>query len=244
MERGALHELVGTPAEGSGIYRTIEASNSAGSVSTVREAEEREELESRGINPDFDKTEFRKELRKQAEQNGVWLYNVYLDDKTLIHDQKAKGTSENDVYLSSDGKTLTKLNNLSYVKSTERNENLSAVIDRFVSHNRLFPNVPYTIKGFMNNKNGFPSLVLEQPYIKDVERNATQAEIDTYLIEHGFKLDGVRKWSNEHAVWSNGVYELFDTCPANVLKGNNGELYFIDTIPHSVDYLSDGETRE
>ena len=237
MERSAENGLVGGSEKRSGIYRTISAANIAGSISTIRDAEELEELEARGINPYWDKPAFRRELEKEAKNNGVWLGVSHLDDKELKHDQRLTGTSENDVYLNSDGKTLTKLNNLSYVKGTEYDRNLNALIDRFNSHNELFPNVAYTIKGFMHNKVGYPSLVLEQSYI-DAERNATQEEINKYLTDAGFRPDGVRSWSNGHEVWSNGKYELFDARPANVLKGKDGNLYFVDAIPHSVEYLT------
>ncbi|MDR1847372.1 MAG: hypothetical protein LBR17_04570 [Bacteroidales bacterium] len=106
------------------IYKTIQATNFAGNQRYVRSAEEREELEGRGINPDFDIIDFRNELRKQAKQNNVWQNKSFLDDKELIHDQKARGTSENDVYRNPDGKTLTKLNNLSYVKSAEHGQSI------------------------------------------------------------------------------------------------------------------------
>jgi hypothetical protein len=238
MEYGAIRELVDRPEERSGIYRTIEAGNTAGSVSAILEVEELEELESRGINPYWDKKKFQNELRKQAQENGVWLDKSYLDDKKLLHDQKAIGTSEHDVYLNSDNKTLTKLNNLAYVTDSEHNSNLSALIDRFSAHNELFPEVAYTIKGFMDNLHGNPALVLEQPFI-DAERNATKEEIHEYFNSRGFKLDGKRSWANLHEVWSNGKYELFDARPANVLKGKDGNLYFFDTIPHSTEYVGD-----
>ncbi|GHT47884.1 hypothetical protein AGMMS49965_26080 [Bacteroidia bacterium] len=231
---------MGSAETRSGIYRTVEAANSAGIVRPILEADELEELESRGINPYYDKKDFSRELEKQAKANGVWLDNSYLDGKELLHDQKAKGTSENDIYRNEDG-TFTKLNNLSYVRGTERHNNLAASIDRIETHNELFPNVAYTVEGFMQNKNGVPSLVLAQPEII-AERNATQEEISDCLKKIGFNLDGVRKWSNGHEVWSNGKYEIADARPANVLKGKNGELYFIDTIPHSVEYMT-GQTH-
>ncbi|GHT32895.1 hypothetical protein FACS189434_05760 [Bacteroidia bacterium] len=176
-------------------------------------------------------------MRKSAQENGVWLDKSCLDDKSLLHNHKTLGTSEHDVYLNSDGKTLTKLNNLAYVISSEHNRNLSALIDRFEAHNALFPEVAYTIKGFMNNMYGNPALVLEQSFI-DAERNAAREEIHEYLTSRGFKLDGIRTWANLHEVWSNGKYEMFDVRPANVLKGKDGNLYFFDTIPHSVEYMN------
>jgi hypothetical protein len=244
MGSSAIHKLVGESAQGRRIHQTIESVNNAGSDGTIRSFEEREELEARGINPNWSRPKFRVELEKQAKANDVWLGQSYLKDRTLIHDQKMQETSENDVYLNADKQTLTKLNNLSYVKGTDRNNSLNALIDRFAAHNELFPTIPYTIKGFMENKNGFPALVLEQPYIKDIARNANQNEIDNYLSEHGFKKDGIRDWSNGHEVWSNGKYELFDARPANVLKGKDGVLYFIDTIPHSIEYITQNKENK
>lgn len=241
MESSTFSKLVGGQSQAIGIHRTTEALNGAGSSSPILEIEELEELESRGINPYWEKTAFRNELKKKAQQNAVWLDMSYLDDKTLMHDQKKEGTSENDVYLNNDGKTLTKINNLSYVQSAELNRNFNSFIDRLIAHNTLFPDVGYTIKGFMNNKNGYSSLVLEQPFISGIERNATKDEIEKYLTSNEFKIAGKRSWSNGHEVWSNGEYELFDARPANVLKAKDGNLYFVDTFPHSVDYMQRGQ---
>ncbi|MCL2329513.1 MAG: hypothetical protein FWC39_13515 [Bacteroidetes bacterium] len=236
MERSALFNTLGNTEKRCGIYRTIEAANLAGSINIVFDVEELEELEARGINPHWDKTLFRKELAKQAKENGVWLDKSYLNDKELKHDQKMRGTSENDVYLNADGKTLTKVNNLSYVIGTRHDRNLNAFIDRLSAHNELFPSVAYTIKGFMYNKSGYTSMVMEQSLI-DAERNATLEEISKFLTNIGFEFGGVRSWSNGHTIWSNGVYELFDARPANVLVGKDDILYFVDTIPHSVAYM-------
>ena len=237
MERNTARETLGNAKTWDGLYRTVEAANTAGVVSTVYEIEELEELEARGINPYWDSVKFRKELRKIAKANEVWLDVSYLNDKELKHDYRAAGTSEHDVYKNPDGKTLTKVNNLSYVKNSEHDRNLGALMDRFISHNALFPNVAYEVMGFTDNKNGYPSLVLEQ-FEVDAKRNATQEEINDYLESVGFKLEGARSWSNGHDVWSNGNYELFDARPANVLKGKDGNLYFIDAVTHSVAYLN------
>ena len=236
VEGSAQRSPLGESETWGRIARTAEAADAGGIDRTDRTVEEREELEARGIDPTFSKLNFRKELVKNAKANGVWLNDSYLDGKQLIHDRRAKGTSENDVYKNPDGKTLTKLNDLSYVTGTGHTRNLSALLDRIKTHNALFPNVAYEVKGYMNNRHGIPSLVMEQPEI-DAERNATQDEIDNYLASIGFTLSGSRTWSNSHPVWSNGVYELFDARPANVLVGKDGTLYFIDTVPHSINYI-------
>lgn len=241
VEGSVVETPLGKSEEGGGIARTIEAAYRGGSISPDVSAEEREELESRGIDPYWDRPLFLSNLKSEAQKNGVWVEDSYLSDKTLIHDQKATGTSENDIYLHPEGDHVSKLNNLSYVSGVGHAKNLLSLFDRISAHNHLFPNVPYTVKGFMSNNHGRPSLVLEQPYVRDAERNATQDEIDEYLSQIGFKKDGVREWSNGHEVWSNGVYELFDARPANVLKGRDGSLYFIDTYPHSVAYMNQGE---
>lgn len=237
MGNSAFSKLVGGQPEANGICCTAEALNRAGCTSPILEIEELEELEARGINPYWNKNEFRKELRRQAQENGVWLDKSYLYDKALVHDQQKEGTSENDVYLNFDGKTLTKINNLSYVQSAGQDRNFNSFIDRLIAHNRLFPDVLYTIKGFMDNKNGIPSLIIEQPFVFGIERNATKEEIGKYLTDNGFKLAGTRGWSNGHIVWSNGRYELYDARSANVLKGKDGNLYFVDAFPHSVEYM-------
>ena len=104
MARSVVDRLVGRPKEREGIYRTVASSNSAGGTGAILSIEEREELESRGINPDWERAVFKNDLKKEAIQNRVWLEKSYFDDKKLIHDQKASGTSENDVYVNSDGK--------------------------------------------------------------------------------------------------------------------------------------------
>lgn len=242
MGDSSERNLVGRRAGEERIYVTAEASNSGGSESAILSIEEREELESRGVNPDWDKRKFKNNLKEQAQKNDAWLDDSYLDDKAEMHDQRKNSTTENDVYLNSDGETVTKVNNLAFVQSGEHDQNLNAAIDRIEAHNALFPNVPYTIKGFMNNKHGDTSMVLEQPYVSRAD-NATQEEINEYLEQQGFKLDGTRTWSNEHQVWTNGVYELYDARPANVLKGPDGKLYFIDTVTHSVEYMNKGSKQ-
>ncbi|HRE53101.1 MAG TPA: hypothetical protein PK339_16910, partial [Flavitalea sp.] len=239
MDGSTIRAVVGRPEARSGIHKTVEAANDGGNKSDVRDAEELEELEARGINPYWDRRQFRTVLTNEARRNGALLAPSYMDGKTLIHDQKKNDTSENDVYNNPDGKTLTKLNNLSYVKSGERHENLISLFDRIAAHNALFHEIAYDIRGFILNSRGEISLAMEQPKV-DAERNATQKEIDDYLISKGFKKEGPRNWSNGHPVWSNGQYELFDARPANVLVGKDKKLYFIDTFPHSVSYMNGG----
>lgn len=65
--------------------------------------------------------------------------------------------------------------------------------------------------------------MLSQPFIVAM-REATEPEIEEELNKMGFssELDG--------EFFSNGNYDIFDALPNNVLVGNDGHLYFIDTI--------------
>lgn len=51
-------------------------------------------------------------------------------------------------------------------------------------------------------------------------------------------LNQVKNWSNGKPIWSNGQYEITNARPANVLKGKDGKLYFVDVIAHSTEYLN------
>lgn len=229
---------LGAAKKRDGLYKTVQASNSAGSIRPNYSIEELEDLETRGIDPYFDKNIFFKAVIDNAQANGVLLDQSYLSDKTQIHDKIRNNTSENDVYINPDGKTVTKINDLSYVKGVHPLNNFEAFIDRVYAHNTIFPNVAYTFKGFILNKNGSPSIVLEQPFIQS-DRNATWDEITNELPKMGYEMGSARLWSNGHGVWSNGKFELFDARPANVLVGKDGILYFIDTFTHSVDYFKE-----
>ena len=66
MDNSTINRLVGGQQKANGIYRTIEACNTGGSISPDYEAEELEELESRGLNPFWDTNIFRNNLKIQA----------------------------------------------------------------------------------------------------------------------------------------------------------------------------------
>ena len=139
---------------------------------------------------------------------------------------KVGSGQENQVYLSKDGKTVVKLNNLLMV---DREFRFNEFLDRIKAHNEFAPDDMYTPIGFALNHEGDFCLVLEQPYIKG--EPATQEEIDDYLEEHGYDLYPIRVSEDETGLgWSSGIYEIWDTKPRNVLKDKNGDLHFIDTV--------------
>ena len=149
-------------------------------------------------------------LKDLSIQQGCWI------DKDTLGTYSDRG-SENEVYASLDSKHVYKLNDFRY-----SDDNLSPFFERISVHNELFPDCEYTFLGFAENRDGKVCAVLRQPFILS-QREATQQEIDEELVWLGFhkELDGY---------FTNGDYDIFDAVPNNVLKGEDGHLYFIDTI--------------
>lgn len=126
--------------------------------------------------------------------------------------------SENEVYMSPDSKTVYKLNDFRYA-----DDNLNPFFERIEAQNFLFPDCAYLLVGFSKNQDGKVCGVLSQPFIR-AKREATEEEISSILIDLGFFpcMDG--------EYYPNGVYDIFDAVPNNVLIGIDDEIYFIDTI--------------
>lgn len=77
--------------------------------------------------------------------------------------------------------------------------------------------------GMAENRDGKVCAVLSQPYIITA-REATEEEISKELQRLGYQP----LMDNEY--YSNGIHDIFDASPNNVLVGIDGNLYFIDTI--------------
>jgi hypothetical protein len=155
-------------------------------------------------------------LKKWAEGNGYWIETDSLGDY-------ADRGSENEVYLSKVNKVVYKLNDFRY-----SDDNLSPFFDRIKAHNEYFPDCAYTMIGFAENRDGKVCAVLSQPYII-AAREASESEIAEELNRLGFQsqMDG--------EYYSNGIHDIFDASPNNVLVGIDGNLYFIDTIIYKAD---------
>lgn len=113
---------------------------------------------------------------------------------------------------------MFKLNDFRY-----SDDNLTSFFLRIRAHNEYFPYCAYSLVGFSQNHNGKICALLRQPYIIS-SREATEKEIATELVKLGFKP----QMNGEY--YSNGVHDIFDASPNNVLVGIDGNLYFIDTI--------------
>ena len=151
-------------------------------------------------------------LRQWAHEQGCWF-----DDRSLFGDFFDRG-SENETYLSVDGKNVIKLNDFRYA-----DDNLISFFERIEAHNHYFDACPYELIGFAENQNGSVCAVLVQPYIAEA-RLATKQEIHDEFMRLGFHSEDNGEY------FTNGIHDIFDAVDGNVLVDDEGHLFFIDTI--------------
>jgi len=222
VESSAFNRLVGEQSKGNGNYKTIsEASN------LIKESIETSKKEEQSS---WDKEQFLRNLRRSAIKNNVWIRDI----KTLTSKKLEEGT-ESEVYFSNDKKSVLKLNSFSRVETPN---DFNILVNRLIAHNEVFPDVAYSITGFGLDSMNNISIILEQPYIESTEI-PTQFEIDSFLEKNNFKRTA--KTVRGRPVWTNGIYEISDVVPSNVLKDINGNLRFIDAdiMPVYIDASSE-----
>lgn len=151
-------------------------------------------------------------LRQWAEEHGCWYSNH--DEFGDFFDRG----SENETYLSPNGMDIIKLNDFRY-----SDDNLTSFFERIKAHNKYFDACAYSLIGFAENNNGSICAVLVQPYINDA-RLATKQEIHDEFIRLGFRPEDNGEY------YTNGQHDIFDAVDGNVLVGDDGHIYFIDTI--------------
>lgn len=146
--------------------------------------------------------------------------------KKIVGDSIGHG-EENFVYHAKyDDTKVIKLNDFTMTDGLFR---INEFIDRINAHNQFMPEDKYTPLGFAYNQKGDPCIVMEQPYLKGT--TPTREEITQYLTDHGFKLDMIQISENEVDLgWTNGEFDLWDAEPRNVIKDENGDLHFFDTM--------------
>ena len=154
-------------------------------------------------------------LKDWAISNDCWI------NKDTLGTYSDRG-SENEVYASLDSKYVYKLNDFRY-----SDDNLTSFFERIFVHNMLFPDCYYLLIGFAENRDGKICAVLRQPFILS-QREATLQEIDDEMERLGFRKE-------QEGYFTNGDYDIFDAVPNNVLMGDDGHLYFIDTIIYKSD---------
>ena len=151
-------------------------------------------------------------LKRWAQEQGYWY-----DDRIRFGDFFDRG-SENEVYLSTDGTEIIKLNDFRY-----SDDNLTPFFERIKAHNKYFDACSHCLIGFAENKDGNVCAVLVQPFIAEA-RLATEQEIRDEFLRLGFHAE------DDGGYYTNGQHDIFDAVDGNVLTDNDGHLYFIDTI--------------
>ena len=176
----------------------------------------------------WNKHEGLRRLAQIALENGTWIENV----SDLTNGDSINNGSENTVYLCKDGINVIKVNNFFFLNENDiqftHTRDLKYFFERIIAHNLLFPDVSYKIIGFTKNSASQICVVMKQPYIPNYEY-ATREKIDSELEKMGFAKtvlgEGISKRLNG---FTNGIYELTDAKPQNVLEDENGKLHFID----------------
>jgi hypothetical protein len=156
-------------------------------------------------------------LKKWAQEHGCWY-----DDRSQFGDFFDRG-SENETYLSVDGTEIIKLNDFRYSY-----DNLASFFERIKAHNRYFDACSYRMIGFCENSDGIICAVLVQRFVHSV-RIATKQEVHDEFIRLGFHPEDNGEY------YTNGQHDIFDAVEGNVLMGDDGHIYFIDTIIYPSD---------
>ena len=156
-------------------------------------------------------------LKKWAQEQGYWF-----TDRSQFGDFFDRG-SENETYLSPNHTEIIKLNDFRY-----SDDNLSSFFERIKAHNEYFPECAYRMIGFAENHDGKVCAVLTQTFIIKA-RLATTQEIHDEFIRLGFHPEDNGEY------YTNGQHDIFDAVDGNVLMGDDGHIYFIDTIIYPSD---------
>ena len=120
---------------------------------------------------------------------------------------------ENDTYVAE--KVIYKVNNLLNSGS------IAGLLDKLLMHNTIFPDTAYSFYGFAGFDGRTVQPVIIQPRVADA-RPATQIMIDTYMAALGFEK------TPEEGRFTNGVYDVWDLLPRNVLTDNEGDIFVVD----------------
>ena len=125
--------------------------------------------------------------------------------------------------MSPDQNFIIKLNDFRY-----SDDNLTTFFERIKAHNKYFDACPYRMIGFGENSDGKVCAVLVQRFVHSV-RLATKQEVHDEFIRLGFHPEDNGEY------YTNGHHDIFDAVEGNVLMGDDGHIYFIDTIIYPSD---------
>jgi len=160
-------------------------------------------------------------LIETAKNNGLF---VPKNEWENFGDKKRQPSGESIVYLSPDGKTVTKIRN-PFAKAVIKNLRPFDIIFEHLIHNILFPNTQYTFKCISEDLSEV-RIIYSQPYVSLNFLPPSQKQIDKYVIGAiGLKKENSYFYGNEYL----SVTDI-SADSDNVLIDKNGIFYFIDPI--------------
>jgi len=160
-------------------------------------------------------------LIKLAKENGLYIPKNQWDN---FGDRKRLPSGESIVYLSRDGKYITKVRN-PFAKAAIKQLRASDIIYEHLVHNILFPSTRYTFVGISEDIDGI-RIILRQNYIPLTFISPSQKQIDKYIKSNLSLADeGYHFYGNNYISITDVVAE-----GDNVLIGDGDILYFIDPI--------------
>ena len=146
---------------------------------------------------------------QMAKAGGYWIPMMDIFDLGV----PGPSGNENDTYVADN--IIYKVNNLLNSGS------IVALLKKILMHNLLFPDTAYSFYGFAGFDGRTVQPVITQPRIADAHP-ATQVMIDTYMAALGFEK------TTQEGRFSNGVYEVWDLVPRNVLVDEDGDIFVVD----------------
>jgi hypothetical protein len=159
-------------------------------------------------------------LEEYAKHEGIWFdHNEIRRNWNRIDNGQS---AEAEVYLDKTGVYVNKV--FHYINSDTPME---CIDDRISLHNALFPDTKYELLGFTETIKGF-AFILKQPFIKG-RKTTEEDNLAGFMHKLGFEEKGWYRYESSSI-------EIADLHEANVLMGEDGNFYFIDTIPRFMDY--------
>lgn len=169
-----------------------------------------------------------------AKANGL-----FVEPETIAQygDKLGVKTGECEIYFNSQSNLIFKVKD-PFAKWMLKELHAEDAIYEHIVHNLLFPNTRYKFVGIAEHE-GNLRIVLSQPYISSCNKQPDDNEIVEHLASLGLVDDGRYYYGNDYV----SVTDI-GSASDNVLKGDNGELYFIDPIiklkrpaPEVIDFL-------
>ncbi|MFT4154718.1 hypothetical protein [Parafilimonas sp.] len=161
------------------------------------------------------------DVRKYAVKNKIWHANTekYLESK---YGHPFDSGKESKVWYDPDRGVVIKS-----FDTYQQFPTLEHALDAITLHNTEFPETTLKVIGYGKNEDGNFSIITEQRYIKKHPDGGvpTEAEINEFAAKRGYKPNPDRL-GFDYTKDDTNLHDLHD---GNVIKGEDGKLYAIDT---------------